>query len=121
MTLGETREVVTEVGDQVIILGAKSFFSFLCSQHRDLLVCLTWFPVNQGAEEELDLPRTAVRAFCTQWNKLLHFGFVTLSLSFSVRVQPGKLELLCMFNLRGFNEEMAHTDDGKAEEPHWPQ
>ena len=52
---------------------------------------------------------------------MLHFGSVTLSMSFSVRVQPGKLELLRMFNLRGFNEEMAHTDDGKAEEPHWPQ
>ena len=60
--------------------------------------------VNQGAEEELDLPRTAARAFCTQWNKLLHFGSVTLSLSFSVRAQPGKLELLRVFKLRGFNE-----------------
>ena len=40
---------------------------------------------------------------------MLHFGSVTLSPSFSVRVQPGKLELLRMFNLRGFNEEMAHT------------
>lgn len=66
--------------------------------------------MKQGAEkEQLDLPGNARKdVLALQWSKLLHFGSVTLSM-FSVRVQTENESLLRMFNLRGFNEEMAHS------------